>query len=88
MKARLVMKETGEIKETGDEGIFLGDFPWMTQDGTFVINGAERVVVSQLVRSPGVYFEQARDPVTRQDGVVREADSKPRRLVGVRDLQS
>ena len=66
VKARLVMKETGEIKETGDEGIFLGDFPWMTQDGTFVINGAERVVVSQLVRSPGVYFEEARDPVTNK----------------------
>jgi DNA-directed RNA polymerase subunit beta len=60
------MRETGEIKETGDEGIFLGDFPWMTLDGTFVINGAERVVVSQLVRSPGVYFEQDRDPVTNK----------------------
>jgi len=66
VKARLEMRETGEIKETGDEGIFLGDFPWMTQDGTFVINGAERVVVSQLVRSPGVYFEQDRDPATNK----------------------
>jgi len=66
VKARLEMLETGEIKETGDEGIFLGDFPWMTEDGTFVINGAERVVVSQLVRSPGVYFEQDRDPVTNK----------------------
>ncbi len=53
------MKETGEIKETGPDGIFLGDFPMMTTDGTFMINGAERVVVSQLVRSPGVYFEAA-----------------------------
>ena len=51
--ARLVMRETGEIKETGPDGIFLGDFPMMTTDGTFIINGAERVVVSQLVRSPG-----------------------------------
>ena len=54
VSARLLMKETGEIKETGPDGIFLGDFPMMTTDGTFVINGAERVVVSQLVRSPGV----------------------------------
>jgi DNA-directed RNA polymerase subunit beta len=62
--ARLEMKETGEIKETGPDGIFLGDFPMMTSDGTFIINGAERVVVSQLVRSPGVYFEQDSDPAT------------------------
>ncbi|HWV24454.1 MAG TPA: DNA-directed RNA polymerase subunit beta, partial [Thermomicrobiales bacterium] len=64
VSARLVMKETGEIKETGPDGIFLGDFPVMTSDGTFIINGAERVVVSQLVRSPGVYFERAQDPAT------------------------
>ncbi|MGN6031525.1 MAG: DNA-directed RNA polymerase subunit beta [Thermomicrobiales bacterium] len=64
VSARLVMKETGEIKETGPDGIFLGDFPMMTSDGTFIINGAERVVVSQLVRSPGVYFERQRDPAT------------------------
>jgi DNA-directed RNA polymerase subunit beta len=64
VKARLVMRETGEIKETGDDGIFLGDFPMMTSDGTFIINGAERVVVSQLVRSPGVYFEREPDPGT------------------------
>ncbi len=64
VSARLVMKETGEIKETGPDGIFLGDFPMMTTDGTFVINGAERVVVSQLVRSPGVYFERSPDPAT------------------------
>ena len=55
---RLVIKETGEIKESR---IFLGDFPMMTDDGTFVINGAERVVVSQLVRSPGVYLELVDD---------------------------
>src|SRR3954447_15695974 len=64
VSARLVMKETGEIKETGPDGIFLGDFPMMTTDGTFIINGAERVVVSQLVRSPGVYFEVSQDPTT------------------------
>ncbi|MDQ4099710.1 MAG: DNA-directed RNA polymerase subunit beta, partial [Chloroflexota bacterium] len=64
VSARLVMRETGEIKETGPDGIFLGDFPMMTSDGTFIINGAERVVVSQLVRSPGVYFERQRDPAT------------------------
>ncbi len=64
VSARLVMKETGEIKETGPDGIFLGDFPMMTTDGTFIINGAERVVVSQLVRSPGVYFERQPDPAT------------------------
>jgi DNA-directed RNA polymerase subunit beta len=49
----LVNKETGEVK---DQEIFLGDYPWMTERGTFVINGVERVVVSQLVRSPGVFF--------------------------------
>ena len=53
VRARLQNKETGEIKE---QDIFMGDFPIMTPSGTFVINGAERVIVSQLVRSPGVYF--------------------------------
>ena len=53
VKTRLVMKETGEIKE---QEIFMGDIPMMTPNGTFIINGAERVVVSQLVRSPGIYF--------------------------------
>ena len=61
VQARLVLNETGEIKETGPEGIFLGDFPIMTTDGTFIINGAERVVVSQLVRSPGVYLDRSAD---------------------------
>ena len=64
ISARLLLKETGEIKETGSDGIFLGDFPMMTTDGTFIINGAERVVVSQLVRSPGVYFERSIDPTS------------------------
>ena len=53
VRTRLVMKETGEIKE---QEIFMGDMPMMTENGTFIINGAERVVVSQLVRSPGAYF--------------------------------
>ena len=53
VKVRLLNKETGEIKE---QEIFMGDFPLMTPGGTFVINGAERVIVSQMVRSPGVYF--------------------------------
>ncbi len=59
VKTRLVMKETGEIKE---QEIFMGDFPMMTDNGTFIINGAERVVVSQLVRSPGIYFVSERSP--------------------------
>ncbi|GAB6158631.1 DNA-directed RNA polymerase subunit beta [Desulfotomaculum varum] len=53
VKVRLINKETGEVKE---QEVFMGDFPLMTNKGTFIINGAERVIVSQLVRSPGVYF--------------------------------
>lgn len=53
VKLRLINKETGEVK---DQEVFMGDFPLMTEMGTFIINGAERVIVSQLVRSPGVYF--------------------------------
>lgn len=56
---RLINKQTGEIRE---QNIFLGDLPWMTERGTFVINGAERVVVSQLIRSPGVFFSERLDP--------------------------
>jgi DNA-directed RNA polymerase subunit beta len=58
---QLVVKETGEIKE---QSLFFGDIPQMTPNGTFVINGAERVVVSQLVRSPGAYFTVVSDPGT------------------------
>ncbi len=58
VKVRLINKETGEIKE---QEVFMGDFPLMTDRGTFVINGAERVIVSQLVRSPGVYYAEERD---------------------------
>ena len=53
VNVQLIVRETGEVKE---QELFMGDFPLMTPNGTFVINGAERVVVSQLVRSPGVYF--------------------------------
>jgi DNA-directed RNA polymerase subunit beta len=58
VKVRLINKETGEVKE---QEIFMGDFPLMTDTGTFVINGAERVIVSQLVRSPGVYYSREKD---------------------------
>jgi DNA-directed RNA polymerase subunit beta len=58
VKVRLINKETGEVKE---QEIFMGDFPLMTETGTFVINGAERVIVSQLVRSPGVYYAKEKD---------------------------
>jgi DNA-directed RNA polymerase subunit beta len=61
VRVQLLIKETGEVKESE---IFMGDFPLMTDTGTFVINGAERVVVSQLVRSPGVYFTAVEDPNT------------------------
>ena len=60
-EARLLNKQTQEIKESR---IFMGDFPVMTAHGTFIVNGAERVVVSQLVRSPGVYFTAEEDPAT------------------------
>ena len=58
VKVRLINRETGEIKE---QEIYLGDFPLMTDSGTFIINGAERVVVSQLVRSPGCYYAEVFD---------------------------
>ncbi len=58
VKVRLINKETGEVKE---QEIFMGDFPLMTDNGTFVINGAERVIVSQLVRSPGIYYSSKLD---------------------------
>jgi DNA-directed RNA polymerase subunit beta len=58
VRVRLVNKETGEVKE---QEVFMGDFPLMTEQGTFIINGSERVIVSQLVRSPGVYFDYTVD---------------------------
>src|SRR5258708_2245199 len=61
INTRLTIKETGEIKETE---VFMGDFAIMTEEGTFIVNGTERVVVSQLVRSPGIYFTAADDRVS------------------------
>ena len=64
VKVRLLVKETGEIKE---QDLFFGDIPLMTEKGTFITSGAERVVVSQLLRSPGVYFTSEEDPVTGRE---------------------
>jgi len=63
VKVRLVNKETGEVK---DQDVFMGDFPLMTETGTFIVNGAERVIVSQLVRSPSVYFSKKVDKNGKQ----------------------
>ena len=61
VNVELLIKETGEIQR---QRVYMGDYPWMTDQGTFVINGAERVVVSQLVRSPGVYYSESEDPAS------------------------
>jgi len=89
--ARFLNRETGEIKE---QQVFLGDFPMMTPNGTFIINGTERVVVSQLVRSPGVYFDQSIDKTSDKDvfsskvipgrGAWLEFDTDKKDTVGVR----
>ncbi|MDQ7793405.1 MAG: DNA-directed RNA polymerase subunit beta [bacterium] len=63
VKVRLINKDTGEVKE---QEVFMGDFPLMTDKGTFVINGAERVIVSQVVRSPGVYYSEQMDASGKQ----------------------
>ncbi len=63
VKVRLYNKETGEVKESD---VYMGDFPLMTESGTFVINGAERAIVSQLVRSPGVYFDMTHDKTGKE----------------------
>ncbi len=63
VKVRLINQETGEIKE---QEIFMGDFPLMTEQGTFIINGAERVIVTQLVRSPGIYYAEQFDKVGKK----------------------
>ena len=62
VKVRLIRKDTGEVKE---QEIFMGDFPIMTDTGTFIINGAERVIVSQLVRSPGTYYAEKKTKQAR-----------------------
>ncbi len=89
--ARFMNRQTGEIKE---QQVFLGDFPMMTPNGTFIINGTERVVVSQLVRSPGVYFDQSVDKTSDRDiftakvipgrGAWLEFDIDKKGTVGVR----
>jgi DNA-directed RNA polymerase subunit beta len=91
VEAQFVNKVTGEIKE---QEVFMGDFPMMTSRGTFIINGTERVVVSQLVRSPGVYFSRAIDKTSDKDvfsakvipsrGAWLEFDVDKRDTVGVR----
>ncbi|MBQ7477416.1 MAG: DNA-directed RNA polymerase subunit beta [Selenomonadaceae bacterium] len=63
VNVRLINRETGEIKE---QEVFMGDFPLMTDTGTFIINGAERVIVSQLVRSPGAYYGETIDPTGKK----------------------
>src|SRR5258705_7155597 len=67
VRARFMNAKTGEIKE---QTVFMGDFPMMTGRGTFIINGTERIVVSQLVRSPGVYFNISPDKTTPEKDVV------------------
>ncbi|MGZ8598869.1 MAG: DNA-directed RNA polymerase subunit beta [Actinomycetota bacterium] len=91
VEAMFVNKSTGEIKE---QEVFIGDFPMMTERGTFIINGTERVVVSQLVRSPGVYFSRERDKTSDRDiyiakiipsrGAWLEFDVDKKETVGVR----
>ncbi|MGB2765836.1 MAG: DNA-directed RNA polymerase subunit beta [Propionicimonas sp.] len=89
--AEFMNNDTGEIKS---QTVFMGDFPLMTEKGTFIINGTERVVVSQLVRSPGVYFEQTADKTSDKDiftckmipsrGAWLEFEIDKRDMVGVR----
>ena len=91
VEAAFINKETGEIKE---QDVFMGNFPMMTDKGTFIINGTERVVVSQLVRSPGVYFDRQLDKTSDKDvyiakviparGAWLEFDVDKRDTVGVR----
>ncbi len=91
VSAEFTNNETGEIK---GQTVFMGDFPMMTRKGTFIINGTERVVVSQLVRSPGVYFERSADKTSDKDiftakvipsrGAWLEFEIDKRDMVGVR----
>ncbi|MCL5773300.1 MAG: DNA-directed RNA polymerase subunit beta [Firmicutes bacterium] len=93
VRVRLITKEAGEVKEIKEQEIFMGDFPSMTPKGTFLINGAERVIVSQLVRSPGVYFQATTDPsgkkyfvatVIPDRGAWMEFESDANDAIGVR----
>ena len=85
VSAEFTNNDTGEIK---GQTVFMGDFPLMTDKGTFIINGTERVVVSQLVRSPGVYFERTADKTSDKDIYTAKLIPSPRRLAGVRDRQA
>ena len=82
VEVELRIKETGEIQS---QRVYMGDFPTMTDQGTFIINGAERVVVSQLVRSPGRLLHRGGRPGHGPAAVQREGHPEPRRLAGVRD---
>jgi len=75
-----INRETGEIRE---QSVFMGDFPWMTERGTFVINGTERVVVTQLVRSPGGVSDGAEG--SREAGLHRQLDAGAWLVAGARD---
>ena len=91
VRAQFLDRETGQIKQ---QTVFLGDFPIMTDTGSFVINGTERVIVSQLVRSPGVYFSQEIDKTSDKEifigkmipgrGAWLEFDTDKRDTIGVR----
>ena len=83
--AEFTNNTTGEIKS---QTVFMGDFPMMTPKGTFIINGTERVVVSQLVRSPGVYFDQAAGQDLRPRPLQRQGHPEPGCLAGVRHRQA
>ena len=80
VNVELLIKETGEIQR---QRVYMGDYPWMTDQGTFVINGAERVVVSQLVRSPGRLLQRDRGSGIGPDCVLGQGHPEPRRLAGV-----
>ena len=82
-----VLLAGADVPEPIKQDIFLGDFPEMTDKGTFIINGTERVVVSQLIRSPGVYFEAPTDRATGRPLGNGKAYSRPRRVDGVRNPQ-
>ena len=83
--AEFINNNTGEIKS---QTVFMGDFPMMTDKGTFIINGTERVVVSQLVRSPGVYFDDAIDKTTEKDLHSGQGHPEPWRMARVRRRQA
>jgi len=88
VKVRLIIydKESSNktIKDIKEQEVYMGEIPLMTNNGTFVINGTERVIVSQLHRSPGVFFDHDKGKTHRQAAVLCQGDSLPRFLVGLR----